>query len=211
MHAHACAQSLARPGDFDRARTLYEKVLRARPYRQLLFYALNNLALLHDTTGNLERAEETLRYALQLSACGPHQSFCRQCHKSHDAGPLRSAECHKEAGARCSICGEPGPDDRLRSCVQCAQQLCDKCHESWRVKGLARDPATLRNYGRFLHTRRRQFTEAEEVFRLAFSAGAWRKFYTHTHLHSQVRQSVAVVMEDLASKEGLRHRAPHLF
>ena len=84
-HARSCmrSQSLARPGDFDRARTLYEKVLRARPYRQLLFYALNNLALLHDTTGNLERVEETLRYALQLSACGPHQSFCRQCHKSH--------------------------------------------------------------------------------------------------------------------------------
>ena len=53
------SQSLARPGDFDRAHTLYEQVLRARPYRELLFHALNNLALLHDTSGNLERAEET--------------------------------------------------------------------------------------------------------------------------------------------------------
>ena len=30
-------------------------------------------------------------------------------------------------------------------------------------------------------------------------------------LHLQVRQSVAIVLEDLASKEGLRHRAPDLF
>ena len=57
MHAHACAQSLARPGDFDRARTLYEKVLRARPYRQLLFYALNNLALLAVTLYLLQRGK----------------------------------------------------------------------------------------------------------------------------------------------------------
>jgi tetratricopeptide (TPR) repeat protein len=58
----------------------------------------------------------------------------------------------------------------------CKQQLCEGCAQSWRVDGVARDVHTLRNYGRFLHTQRRRFAEAEVLFRLAFSAGlAWRQ------------------------------------
>ena len=81
---HLRAVDLHGSGEYSMARDLYQSILvksRVVGMRKLRFLVLNNLALLHEDNGDLGQAEKTYRKALQLSACGPQQSFCSYCKK----------------------------------------------------------------------------------------------------------------------------------
>ncbi|EKX48400.1 hypothetical protein GUITHDRAFT_136900 [Guillardia theta CCMP2712] len=127
------------------AESLYARILKLDMRAPMRILVLNNLALLHESRGNLREQAMTL-------SVDPKDLYCRRCCKRMSA-PAEDA-------------GVAQADWRL-------VKLCRDCRECWKVPGLLKSTQTARNYSKlFKQTQLGQYDEASggEAEKLLFLA-----------------------------------------